>query len=128
MAVTSTVGGVTSGYWATGKREHGHPAGQHEDDRQHGGEDRTVDEEVGDHGSGWLVVNDCVSCSDCTVCGRNGGSVWSASAAKTPQRRRRSARAQIGFDQSEPRQREADARPQQRADQRGADPLRGARP
>ncbi len=32
------------------QREHGHAARQHDDDREHDGEDRTVDEEVRNHG------------------------------------------------------------------------------
>ena len=33
------------------QHEHGQRAGQRDDDRQHRGEDRPVDEEVGEHGS-----------------------------------------------------------------------------
>ena len=32
------------------EREHGHPAGQYENDRQHGGEDRAINAKVGNHG------------------------------------------------------------------------------
>ena len=50
MADTSTVGGVISGYCATGSVKTRDAAGQRDDDRQHRGEDRPVDEEAGEHG------------------------------------------------------------------------------
>ena len=52
MADTSTVGGVISGYCAIGSVNSAIAAGQRDDDRQHRGEDRPVDEELREHGPG----------------------------------------------------------------------------
>ena len=49
--VTCTVGGTTSGYCATGKREQRDAADHHDQDREDVGEDRPLDEKFGDHGA-----------------------------------------------------------------------------
>ena len=50
--MTLMTGGAISGYCATGRRAKATRAEDHEHDRDHGGEDRPVDEEVRDaHGA-----------------------------------------------------------------------------
>ena len=51
MHETWTDGGEICGYWAIGSDGQRQGAGQRDDDREDGGEDRAVDEEVRDHGS-----------------------------------------------------------------------------
>ena len=50
LAVTDTFGGEIGGYIAIGSATSDKPAGQRDDDRQHRGEDRAIDEEARKHG------------------------------------------------------------------------------
>ncbi len=57
---TCTVGGVMSGYWATGSMNAATPPNSVIDDRNDPGEDRMIDEETCEHGeSGYFFVGDC---------------------------------------------------------------------
>ena len=62
--VTLMIGGAISGYCATGRRDERDPPEDHEHDRDNGGEDRPVDEEMRDPHRGFSLVG--------FACGRGG--------------------------------------------------------